>query len=101
MPAKKNVVRAGLCKKGFLPDRKTAHEYYRYITSKGELTKILVCFSHGAKGSEIADKTLGKMAKQCKLTRRQFDRFVDCEMSVKQYEEHLAKRRGWEPASPL
>jgi hypothetical protein len=99
MPAKKSVVRAGLCKKGFLPDRKTAHEYYRYITSKGERTKILVCFSHGAEGNEIADKILGKMAKQCKLTRRQFDHFVDCQMSVEQYEDHLAERRVWEAAS--
>ena len=92
MPAKKKDVKTGLCKKGFVEDRKTTHEYYRYVAEDGTRTEILTHFSHGGGGEEIPDYILGKIAKQCRLNRSQLGRFVDCRMTVKQYEKHLAKR---------
>ncbi len=43
--------------------------------------------SHGAR--EIDDHLLGRMAKQCKLSRADFDRLIDCPLGRAGYEAKL------------
>ena len=67
------------------------HRQYRYYKMNGGRTTVQTLASHGS-GRDIGDHRLGQMARQLKLTRRQFDQLVDCSLSQPDYEAML--RRG-------
>lgn len=46
--------------------------------------------SHGA-DSDLNDRVLAKMARQLRLTRRQFDDLIDCRLSQADYEAMLRR----------
>jgi len=83
MPRLKRDVETGLLRKGFRPSQ-GKHQSFHYWTLAGRKTGIRTVTSHGAR--EIHDPILAYMARECKLSRRDFDRLIDCPMSQQQYE---------------
>lgn len=91
MPRKARQVESALLTKGFRrADSK--HRKFRYHKSNGAETGIRTLLSHGG-NREIGDSLLATMARQCRLTRREFERLIDCPLSQEQYED-LLKARG-------
>ena len=86
MPRKQSKVEKGLEAKGFRHDDGD-HHFFHYFSTAGKKTRVFTKTSHGA--SEIDDSLLGRMAKQCKLKRAEFDRLIDCPLSRDAYESML------------
>jgi len=81
MPRDAKEIGAGLQKKGFVP-RDNDHTFYHLIVN-GKKTVISTKISHGEK--EIGDKLLGMMARQVRLSRRDFLNLVDCPLTLDEY----------------
>jgi hypothetical protein len=86
MPRAKRLVEAGLLNKGF-QSRDSHHKFFVYHTTQGMKTAVRTRTSQG--GSELDDFLLGQMAKQCKLSKSDFLRLVDCPMTQPEYQELL------------
>lgn len=86
MPRKQSDVERSLSSKGF-QHREGDHNYFNYYSKAGKKTAVFTKTSHGAR--EIDDHLLGRMAKQCKLSRGDFDRLVDCPLDRDGYEAKL------------
>jgi hypothetical protein len=86
MPRKQSKVEKGLEAKGFRHDDGD-HHFFHYFSTAGKKTRVFTKTSHGA--SEIDDSLLGRMAKQCKLKRADFDRLIDCPLNRDAYEAML------------
>ena len=87
MPRDKRDVISNLKKKGFVDSKQTHHDYLTYKTNEGKISSVYTYTSHS--GKEIADSILSQMAKQCKLTRTQFLKLIDCTMNQQEYELEL------------
>jgi len=86
MVRKPSDVEKSLVKKGF--QRKEGdHIFFYYFTKAGKKTRVFTKTSHGAK--ELDDSLLGLMAKQCKLTRQNFDLLIECPLDRDTYERKL------------
>jgi hypothetical protein len=86
MPRKQSEVEHSLTAKGFHP-REGDHNYFNYYSKAGKKTAVFTKTSHGAR--EIDDSLLGRMAKQCRLSRGDFDRLIDCPLDRDGYETKL------------
>ncbi len=93
MPRKQNEVEKGLKTKGFKP-RDGDHNYFNYYSTAGKKTAVFTKTSHGAR--EIDDNLLGQMAKQCKLSRADFDLLIDCPLDRKAYEIKVVEKKAIE-----
>lgn len=86
MARKPTDVEKSLEKKGF--QRKEGdHHYFNYYTKAGKKTQVFTKTSHGVK--ELDDSLLGMMSRQCKLSRQDFDRLIDCPLDRDSYERKL------------
>jgi hypothetical protein len=90
MPRKQNEVERSLLVKGFVGPEKVDHNYFTYHSLAGKKTRIFTKTSHGAR--EINDHILAQMAKQCKLTNKDFGRLIDCPLDRKSYEAKLVEQ---------
>jgi predicted RNA binding protein YcfA (HicA-like mRNA interferase family) len=86
MPRKQNDVEKSLKSKGF-QQREGDHNYFNYYSKAGKKTAVFTKTSHGAR--EIDDNLLGQMARQCKLSRADFERLIDCPLDRDSYEVKL------------
>ena len=86
MPRKQAEVERSLKLKGFNPSSGD-HNYFLFVSAAGKKTAIFTKTSHGSK--EIGDSLLAKMARQCKLSRSEFDLLIDCPMDRETYEGKL------------
>jgi len=86
MPRKARQVLSGLKSKGFREDRDGHHVFLTYETTRGLRSDIRTRLSHQGGGSDIDDRLLAAMARQVKLTRRDFEQLVDCPLSREEYE---------------
>lgn len=86
MPRKQSDVERSLLAKGFRP-RDGDHNYFHYYSRAGKKTAVFTKTSHGAR--EIDDGLLACMARQCKLSRTDFDRLIDCPLDRDGYEAKL------------
>jgi hypothetical protein len=85
MPRSARAVAAGLREKGFR-DRENDHTFFHlYVDDKKTIVSTKI--SHGEK--EIGDTLLALMARQVKLSRKQFLDLVDCPLTLAQYIELL------------
>ena len=75
------VIRGALLKKGF-ESYETHHEMFFFCVD-GKRTAVRTRLSQGNK--ECGSSLLGAMARQCRLSRSQFEELVDCPMSVEDY----------------
>ncbi|MDO9319567.1 MAG: hypothetical protein Q7V56_15400 [Gammaproteobacteria bacterium] len=90
MPRKQSEVEKSLSSKGFR-HKEGDHNYFNYYSTIGKKTAVFTKTSHGAR--EIDDHLLGRMAKQCKLSRADFDRLIDCPLDRESYEKKLIAQR--------
>ena len=81
-------IEASLENKGF-ERSESDHRYFLYRTTTGKKTTAKTKTSHTPKMKSIGDDLLGKMAKQCCLTKTQFLELVDCPLDRRGYEAIL------------
>jgi predicted RNA binding protein YcfA (HicA-like mRNA interferase family) len=86
MPRKQNDVEKSLLMKGFKA-KEGDHNYFNYYSKAGKKTAVFTKTSHGAR--EIDDNLLSRMAKQCKLSNKDFNLLVDCPLDRDAYEAKL------------
>lgn len=86
MPRKQNEVEKSLLAKGFRA-REGDHSYFNYYSKTGKKTAVFTKTSHGAR--EIDDNLLSRMAKQCKLSNKDFGLLIDCPLDRDSYEAKL------------
>lgn len=86
MPRKQDDVEKSLLKKGFLAGGGD-HNFFIYHSKVGKKTIVRTKTSHG--GKDVDDNLLSQMAKQCKLTNKDFGRLIDCPLSRDDYEALL------------
>ena len=90
MPLRSRTIEAALLAKGF-QRHDSKHRHFVFVNSEGEPTEVRTVMSHG-RNRDISGWLHSEMARQCRLSRREFDRLVDCSMSQQQYEQLLAER---------
>ncbi|MDR2696883.1 MAG: hypothetical protein LBB40_00225 [Holophagales bacterium] len=78
---KTDKIKKSLTNKGFV--EYDTHHCYFWLHVNGERKAIFTFYSHSAK--ECGDPLLNHMAKQLKLSRRQFDELIDCALSKEAY----------------
>jgi len=86
MPRKQADVEKSLLNKGFQSGGGD-HNYFFYHSKAGKKTIVRTKTSHGAR--EIDDNLLAQMAKQCRLTNKDFGLLIDCPLSRDAYEVQL------------
>ncbi len=90
MPRKQAEVEKGLEAKGFKSPKGGDHNYFHYVSKAGKKTAVFTKTSHGSR--EIDDSLLGRMARQCKLSRSDFGRLIDCPLDRNSYEQKLIEQ---------
>jgi len=92
-------VKQALCAKGFKEDNGRDHNYY-FFHYQGKKSQINTKISHNEK--DLDDYLCTAMAKQVKLTKKQFGALVDCALTGQAYEQILvtAGHVRIEPSSP-
>ena len=86
MPRKQREVERSLVAKGF-QSHEGDHSYFHYWSKAGKKTAVFTKTSHGTR--ELDDGLLGRMARQCRLSRADFDRLIDCPLNRDGYEAKL------------
>lgn len=81
-------IRQSLLAKGF-HQQQSHHEMY-WFEVDGKRTSVRTRLSHGAK--EYDDRLLALMSRQLHLTRKEFERLVDCPMTGEEYRGLLIQR---------
>jgi predicted RNA binding protein YcfA (HicA-like mRNA interferase family) len=94
MPRKAKDVSANLLRKGF--QQRNGGDKYFHLYVEGKKTPVFTLISQGEK--EIHDGLLGQMAKQTKLSKKEFLDLVDCPLSLEEYLKRL--REGGHIATP-
>lgn len=94
MPRKQREVEKSLTDKGFRAG-KGDHNYFHYWSKAGKKTAVFTKTSHGSR--EIDESLLGRMARQCRLSRADFDRLIDCPLNRDDYESKLVASGDAEP----
>ena len=89
MTRKQKAVEAALLQKGFA-QHDTDHSYFVYYTKEGKKTRAKTKTSHGKR--ELDNFLLGAMAKQVKLSKRDFIDLVDCPLDRDGYEAKAGDR---------
>lgn len=90
MSRERKIVERSLQKKGFI-SRGGDHRFY-FFEYRNLTTAVFTKVSRGTKYKTLNDTLIGEMARQLKLTKKQFLQLVDCPMDKKQYVEHLKQR---------
>lgn len=74
------------------------HAFFVYYSADNVKTGIRTKMSHGEK--EIGNKLIGAMARQCRLSKDDFRKLVECTLSREQYESMLIETGLVKPAPP-
>lgn len=96
MSLERRVVEAALLAKGF---RRVEgdHAFFIYYSSTGRKSPVRTKTSHGTGHRDIADVLIAQMAKQCRITNREFRDLVACPLSQQEYEAKLLALGQVEP----
>lgn len=89
MPLARSDIERALQRKGFTY-RSGDHRYY-FFEHEGLTRAVFTKVSHGTKYKTLATPLVLKMAKQLRLTKKQFMALVDCSMTQEQYVAHLTQ----------
>ena len=81
MPRDARKVKKALGKKGF--EKKESHHTFFHLYVNRKKTAIFTKISHGA--HDIGDNLLSLMARQLKISPRQFRDLIDCPLEAKEY----------------
>ena len=93
MVLKQSEIEAALKQKGFRR-RAGHHKFFIYFTKEGRKTSIFTKTSHGSKHKDVNSGLVSNMAKQCKLTKQEFEDLVRCPLSRDQYERTLENQNA-------
>jgi hypothetical protein len=99
MPLERNTVATALTSKGF----KLAegdHTFFIYYSEAGKKSPVRTKMSHGSGHKDIADNLVSQMAKQCRLTTKEFKDLVACPLSRREYEAKLVEGGYVDPPAP-
>lgn len=96
MPRKQSDVEKSLQAKGFR-SREGDHNYFNYYSKAGKKTAVFTKTSHGSR--EIDESLLSLMAKQCKLSNKDFGLLIDCPLDRDTYEAKLVARGSVEAST--
>lgn len=88
MSLDRGKVQSNLPKKGFFEEDDRKHIFYQFF-HEGKATHIRTHVSHGSKYRTLGDDLVSKMAKQCKITPKQFRELSECTLSQDDYIEIL------------
>lgn len=88
IPRKREEVVNALKRKGFVQSDGD-HLNLHYVNSAGKKTRVWTKVSRGTKHRDIINPNLSRMARQCKLSNKDFERLLDCPLSREAYEEML------------
>jgi hypothetical protein len=91
MPLSRLSVEGGLEGKGFRRSNGD-HRFLIYYSRDGKKTSVCTMTSHGSGYRDISDVLIGKMARQCKVTARDFRGLVECSLSQDDYEGKLREQ---------
>lgn len=92
MPRKREQVQSALLRKGFVKSEND-HTKLIYFTMNQRKTSVWTKTSHGSSHKELTDNILSQMAKECRLSNREFSQLIDCPMTRKEYEDILRSRK--------
>jgi len=92
-PRNRKEVEHGLERKGFQKSQ-ADHRKFIYHKESGEKTAVWTKTSHGSSHKEISPVNQRKMAKQCKLQNKDFERLLDCPLTQEAYQKKL-QEEGW------
>ncbi|MDR2438177.1 MAG: hypothetical protein LBE12_02245 [Planctomycetaceae bacterium] len=87
---KRTEIETALSQKGFQLQENKDHRYYFFRYNGRLITRTKV--SHGTKYKDLSDDLISQMAKQCRLSKNDFLKFVDCSVSQQQYEIKLQQQ---------
>ncbi len=96
MPLKRREVEAALETKGF-KRTKGDHAFFIYYTASGKKSPVRTKTSHGSSHFDISDILVSTMARQCKLSARNFRDLVACPLTREGYEEILLAQELVDP----
>jgi hypothetical protein len=92
MNLERSKIRENLPKKGFVEQVDRDHIFYHFHY-EGKKTRIRTHVSHGSKYKILGDHLVSTMAKQCKLTTKNFKGLAECTVSHEDYID-LLKEAG-------
>lgn len=84
MSLERTLVMDNLPKKGFVEQDDRDHIFYHFHHD-GKKTHIRTHVSHGSKYKTLGNELVGQMAKQCKLTSKNFRGLAECNFSHEDY----------------
>ena len=99
MPLERKAVENALTLKGF-QQLVGDHTFFIYYAASGKKSPVRTKTSHGSSHKDISDVLVSQMAKQCKLTTKEFKSLVECPLSRAEYETKLVEF-GWVDPPPL
>lgn len=88
MPLERRAVETALKSKGFEP-LEGDHTYFFYYAASGKKSPVRTKTSHGTGHRDISDGLVAQMAKQCRITSRDFRDLIACPLSRGEYEAKL------------
>jgi len=96
VPVKKRDVEASLELKGF-KRVEGDHSFFIYYSEAHQKSRVRTRTSHGTGHKDISDNLVSSMAKQCKLTNKQFRDLIECPLSRAEFEKILVEKGFVEP----
>lgn len=81
-------VESSLERKGFRK-RDGHHAFFVYYSTGNVKTGVRTKISHGEK--EVGNRLIGAMARQCRLSKDDFKKLIECPLSREQYEAMLVE----------
>lgn len=87
-PRNRKDVAQGLERKGFQKSQ-ADHAKFVYHKETGEKTAVWTKVSHGSSHREISPDNQRKMAKQCRLSNKDFEQLLDCPLSREVFQAKL------------
>ena len=88
---KRREIENALKRKGFRQSN-GHHKFFIYFTKEGKKTIVSTKTSYGTGHSDIGSELVNRMARQCKITSREFTDLVKCSLSRDQYELELEQQ---------
>lgn len=90
---KVRIIEDGLTAKGFIQRKgRGGHRHFVFTPTKhrGKISSIFTFTSHGKRGKDIGDLLVWRMARELKLSKKQFQDLINCPLSQDDYEQLLA-----------
>jgi len=84
-PRNRREFENALQRKGFVMSQ-SDHRRFVFHTRDGKKTGVWTKTSHGTSHRDISPINVGKTARQCRLSGKEFERLIDCPLEREEYE---------------